>query len=161
MKLALPFCLLLAGCGHEVPVSNGGANEAQIERLSAPKVEVVDTHAAARPQPLTIIDLARSGMAGPPCDFSREGHMLLAVSEGDAIANVAGLLRHFAHASPAGPTGGFFEDRQISISVGRIGEVVPGEGASGRWPGRLTVTNRRAHAQIELDGVWRCGGTGD
>jgi hypothetical protein len=74
------------------------------------------------------------------------------------MARVAGTLHHFAHASPAGPTGGFFEDRQVSISVGRTGAIVPGEELRGSWPGRITVTNRRAHAQVELDGVWRCGG---
>jgi len=153
----LALCLLLAGCGHEVPVSNGGANEAQIQRLSTPKQVVVDTQAAARLRPLAPADLGQAGMAAPLCDFSRDGRMLLAVSPSDAIARVAGTLLHFAHSSPAGPTGGFFEDRQISISVGRIGAAIPGQGAAGSWPGRITATNRRARAQIELDGVWRCG----
>lgn len=157
MRRALALCLILAGCSREVPVSNGGANEAEIQRLSTPKEVVVDTQAPARLQPLTLDDLDRAGMTAPPCDFSRDGQMLLAVTSQDAIARVTGTLRHFAHSSPAGPTGGFFEDRQVSISVGRVGEVVPGEGAAGSWPGRITVTNRRAHAQIELDGVWRCG----
>jgi hypothetical protein len=158
MRAGLAFCLLVAGCGHGVPVSNGSANEEELQRLSTPKQVAVDTQAAARLQPLTDIDLAEAGMAGPPCDFSRDGRMLLAVSAGDAIANVAGTLRHFAHSSPAGPTGGFFEDRQISVSVGRVGAVNPGESAAGSWPGRITATNRRARAQVELDGIWRCGG---
>ena len=157
MRRALALCLLVASCARAVPVSNGGANEAQIQRLSTPKQEVVDTQGGARLQPLAPADLDRAGMPSPPCDFSRDGHVLLAVSAADAIARVAGTLRHFAHSSPAGPTGGFFEDRQVSISVGRVGAVSPGEGAAGSWPGRLTVTNRRARAQIELDGVWRCG----
>jgi hypothetical protein len=156
MRRGLILCLLVAGCGHEASVPNG-ANEAQIERLSTPKQEVVDTQAAARLQPLALADLDQAGMAQPACDFSNERGMLLAVSPADAIARVAGVLRHFAHSSPAGPSGGFFEDRQISISVGRVGEVEPGEGAAGSWPGRITATNRRARAQIELDGVWRCG----
>jgi hypothetical protein len=158
MRLALALCLLLVGCGHEAHVDNGAANTAQIERLSTPQEPVVDTQAAARVQPLGTVDLARAGMGTPACDFSRYGQMLLAVSASDALARVAGTLHHFAHASPAGPTGGFFEDRQVSISVGRTGAVVPGEGARGSWQGRITVTNRRAHAQVELDGNWRCGG---
>jgi hypothetical protein len=157
MRSALVLCLLAAGCSSKVPVSNGGANEAQIQRLSTPKVIEVDTQAGARVQPLAPGDLALAGIGAPPCDFSRDGRMLLAVSAADAVARVAGTLRHFVHSSPAGRTGGFFEDRQVSISVGRIGEVSPGEAAAGRWPGRMTVTNRRARAQIELDGVWRCG----
>ena len=52
-----------------------------------------------------------------------------------------------------GPSGGYFEDRQLSVSVGRIGEATAD---TGRWPARIVITNRRAEAQIELDGVWRC-----
>lgn len=158
MRAGLSLCLVLAGCGSEAPVPKGRADEAQIQRLSTPKQVVVDTEAAARLQPLTRADLEQAGMASPLCDFSRDGRMLLAVSAEDAIARVAGSLRHFAHSSPAGPTGGFFEDRQISISVGRAGAVAPGEGGNGGWPGRITATNRRARAQAELDGIWRCGG---
>jgi hypothetical protein len=157
MKPGLALCLLVAGCGHDVPVPNGGANAEEIQRLSTPKQVVVDTQAAARLQPLTPADLAQAGMAAPLCDFSRNGGMLLAVTPSDAIARMAGTLRHFAHSSPAGPTGGFFEDRQVSISVGRVGAVIPGQSEAGSWPGRITATNRRARAQIELDGVWRCG----
>jgi hypothetical protein len=158
MRSGLALCLLVAGCRQGVPVADGGANEAQIQRLSMPKEDAVpDSHAAARLQPLAAADLPQAGMTSPLCDFSRQGRMLLAVSPSDAIARMAGTLRHFAHASPAGPTGGFFEDRQMSISVGRVGAVNPGEGTAGSWPGRITATNRRAQAQIELDGIWRCG----
>jgi hypothetical protein len=129
----------------------------QIERLSTPEVENPDPQAPARLQPLRRADLDQAGLSAPACAFGRDGRMLLAISSGDAIVRAAGMLRHLTHSSPAGPTGGFFEDRQISISVGRTGEVPPGEGAAGSWPARITVTNRRARAQIELDGVWRCG----
>jgi hypothetical protein len=157
MRKGLALCLLVAGCGQDVPVSSGGANVAEIQRLSTPKQEVVDTQAGARLRPLTLAELDQAGLTTPYCDFSRDRRMLFAVSPADAIAGVAGTIRHFAHSSAAGPTGGFFEDRQVSISVGRVGEVIPGQGAAGSWPARITVTNRRAHAQIELDGVWRCG----
>jgi hypothetical protein len=156
---ALCLCVLVAGCGRETHIDNKALNTAQLQRLSTPpEPVVVDTQAAARPQPLSNVDLASAGMGTPACDFSRFGAMLLAVSPSDAMARVAGTLHHFAHASPAGPTGGFFEDRQVSISVGRTGAIVPGEALHGSWPGRITVTNRRAHAQVELDGTWRCGG---
>jgi hypothetical protein len=56
-----------------------------------------------------------------------------------------------------GPTGGFFEDRHVSISVGRTGEVPVGEGAAGSWPGRIIITNRRTNVDMRLDGAWRCG----
>lgn len=149
--------MLLSGCGDGVAVTDRGASENQMERLSTPRKEVVDPQAPARLQPLDRADLVQAGLADPLCDFSRDGRMLFAVSAADAIARVGGTVRHFAHSTPAEPTGGFFEDRQVSVSVGRVGEVRPGEGAVGSWPARITVTNRRAEAQTELNGVWRCG----
>jgi hypothetical protein len=157
-RAAALLALTVAGCGPRGPVDdNRHVTANQIERLATLKAEITDPQAPARLQPLVLADLASAGIAEPACDFTRDGRMLLAVSAADAVARVAGTLHHFAHASPAGPTGGFFEDRQISVSVGRTGEIAPGEGAAGSWPGRITVTNRRAEAQIELDGVWRCG----
>jgi hypothetical protein len=158
-RAAAMLVVLAAGCGQRggIVSEDRGVSENQIERLSTPEVENPDPQAAARPQPLRAADLDQAGMTAPACAFGRDGRMLVAVSPADAIARVAGSLRHFAHASPAGPTGGFFEDRQLSVSVGRTGEVATGAGAAGSWPARITVTNRRAHAQVELDGVWRCG----
>jgi hypothetical protein len=157
-RAAAILLLLAAGCGQRgLAGEDRGVTENQIERLSTPEVEIPDPQAPARPQPLKRADVEQAAMIAPTCAFGRDGRMLLAVSPTDAIARVAGTVRHFAHASPAGPTGGFFEDRQISISVGRTGEVATGGGAAGAWPARVTVTNRRARAQVELDGVWRCG----
>jgi hypothetical protein len=155
MRAALAIAMLLAGCGQGGETVRGGASENQIKQLSTPEKEVVDPHAAARIAPLAAEDLAALGPSS--CDFSRGGHILLAATPADAIARVAGQLRHFTHSSPMGPTGGFFEDRQISISVGRTGAPVPGEEAAGRWPGRIIITNRRANADMRLDGAWRCG----
>jgi hypothetical protein len=157
MRAVLALSLLLAGCGERAGVGNRGPSENQIERLSTPKAEeVVDRQAAARPQPLALADLEQAGLAVPACEFGRDGRRLFAVSANDAIARIGGVVRHFAHASPAGPTGGFFEDRQVSVSVGRVGAVPAGQTAAGAWPARITVTNRRADAQIELEGIWRC-----
>jgi hypothetical protein len=155
MRLGVALALLLAGCGPRDDAANGGASENQIARLSTPHEEVVDANAAARIAPLAAEDLAAFGVA--TCDFSRGGRTLLAASPSDAIARVAGSLRHFTHSSPMGPTGGFFEDRQVSISIGRTEEVPSGAGTAGIWPGRITITNRRANAQVKLDGAWRCG----
>ena len=159
MRAAAAILLLAAGCGERGIVSEDrGVSRNQIERLSTPEVENPDPQAPARLQPLARADLDQAGMTAPACAFGRDGRMLLAVSPAHAVARVAGALRHFAHASPVGPTGGFFEDRQISISVGRTGDAAPAEGTAGRWPGRITATNRRARAQVELDGVWQCQG---
>jgi hypothetical protein len=158
MRAFLALFALLAGCGDRAGISNQGPSENQIARLSTPKQEaVVDRQAAARPQPLALADLEQAGMGAPACEFGRDGRRLFAVSADDAVARIGGAVRHFAHASPAGPTGGFFEDRQVSVSVGRVDQVPPREGAAGSWPARLTVTNRRADAQVELEGIWRCG----
>ena len=156
MRLAalLP-ALLLAGCGEPDIVSeNAGASANQIERLSTPKEESVDPQASVRLAPLGLPDLDGAGMQSPACDFSSGGRMLLAATSADAIARIEGRLLHFTHSSPMGPSGAFFEDRQISISIGRVG-AAPLEGRDG-WPARLTVTNRRTEAQAEVSGVWRC-----
>ena len=155
MRVLAGLVLLLAGCGEASIVGeNEGVSADQIARLSTPEVEIVDPEAPVRPQPLKIADLARARMPVPDCAFGRNGRMLLAATSGDAIARINGRLLHFTHSVPMSPSGGFFEDRQISVSVGRIGVT---RAESGRWPARIAITNRRADAQMELDGVWRCG----
>ena len=151
--------LLLAGCGREDALvgDNEGVTLNQIEHLSTPEEEIlVDPNQSARPAPLRQSDVAQAGMTDPACRFGRDGRLLFAASGGDAIARVGGQLLHFAHSTPMGPTGGFFEDRLVSISIGRTGGNTGGE-RIGTWPARLTVTNRRNHAQVELDGAWQCG----
>jgi hypothetical protein len=131
----------------------------QIERLSRPKVEPqVDPQISARPQPLTGADLRGAGMSDPPrCDFSADGHRPFAVQGGDAMARINNRLLHFDQTSPAGPTGTFVSDRELGLSIGRTDEIDPGGTGDDRWPARLTATNRRTHAQVELSGTWRCG----
>jgi hypothetical protein len=97
-------------------------------------------------------------MPDPPhCDFSESGHRLFATHGGDSIARINGALFHFDQPSPAGPTGTFVTDRQLSISIGRTDEIDPGGNGDDRWPARLTATNRRSGSQVELTGTWRCG----
>ena len=151
--------LLLSGCGRETELvgDNKGVTLNQIELLSTPEEEIlVDPNQSARPAPLRRGDVVQAGMTDPACRFGRDGRLLFAASGGDAIARVGGRLLHFTHSSPMGPTGGFFEDRLVSISIGRTGGNISGERV-GTWPARLTVTNRRNRAQVELDGAWQCG----
>ena len=161
MRGALALVLLLAACGGDGQSGAGEmkVDENQLERLSRPKVEQqVDLQLTARPQPLTGADLRGAAMPDPPaCDFSSGGHTLFAANRGDAIARVNGALYHFDQSSPAGPTGTFVQDRQLSISIGRTTEIDPGGTDDDRWPARLTATNRRSRAQVELTGTWRCG----
>ena len=158
MRAATALALLLAGCGGAPGGENAGISTNQIARLATARPEpVADPQLPARPQSIVRADLEGAGMPRPACDFSRRGHMLLAATPGDAIARINGRLYHFNHSSPVGPTGGFFEDRQLSISIGRVAETSAETGGVGRWAARMTVTNRRANAQVETVGTWRCG----
>ncbi len=156
MRGAALLALLLAGCGEPAIVGeNVGASANQIERLSTPKDESIDPELSVRLEPLGLPELDGAGMPEPACDFSTGGgRVLFAATPSDAVARIEGRLLHFTHSSPMGPTGGFFEDRQISVSIGRVGEA-PLVGQDG-WPARITVTNRRTEARAELSGVWRC-----
>ncbi len=148
-----------AGCGDSGLVGeDGGVTANQIERLSTPGEEVVDPQATARLQPIGLDDLDQAGLRDPACDFSRNGRMLLAVTSDDAVAKIGGAILHLTHSGPVGPSGGFFEDRQLSISVGRTdAAAADAVGAAAGWPARITATNRRTEAQIDLEGIWRCG----
>jgi hypothetical protein len=161
MRPAVPLALLaLAACGGRDDGAGTKVDANQIERLSQPKEEpkAADLQISARPQPLTGADLRGAGMSDPPrCDFSSDGHRLFAAQGGDAIAKIENLLRHFDQPSPASATGTFVTDRQFSISVGRTDVIDPGGTGDDRWPARLTATNRRTRARVELSGTWRCG----
>jgi hypothetical protein len=150
------LALLAAGCGSagDEPAGNP-ADTNQIERLATPRVEKADPQASVRLQAITEADVHGEGMAGAGCRFVRDGRMLLASAGSDALIRIAGELRHLIHSAPVGPTGGFFEDRQLSVSVGRDRDA-PVAGGSPSGPARITITNRRTEAQIELRGVWTC-----
>jgi hypothetical protein len=161
MRPAVPLALLaLAACGGRESGAGTKVDTNQLERLARPKEEpkAADLQISARPQPLTGADLRGAAIPDPPrCDFSSAGHRLFAVQGGDAIAKIENLLLHFDQTSPASATGTFVSDRQLSISVGRTDVIDPGGTGDDRWPARLTATNRRTHAQVELTGTWRCG----
>jgi hypothetical protein len=163
MRRAAPLALLaLAACGGRESGADVKVDTNQIERLSRPREEpkASDPNFSARPQPLTGGDLRGAGMPDPPrCDFSNDGHRLFAAQGGDAIAKIENRLIHFDQSSPAGATGAFVSDRQLSISVGRTDSSDPGGTGDDRRPARLTATNRRTGATVELTGTWRCAGT--
>ena len=151
------LALVLGACGQAEFGTNGTADANQIVRLSTPKVEPEDRSASARLQPLSVEDLDREGLAGAGCSFSSGGRLLLISVGSDALARIDGQLRHFVQSAPVGESGGFFEDRQVSISVGRT----EGQGRTldevRSWPARATVTNRRTEQQHEMAGEWSCG----
>ena len=156
-RALLLAALLLPGCGEPGAAGNKAATANQIERLSTPRVEKADPEASARLQPITLEDLEREGLLGAGCDFSLEGHTLLVAVGSDAVVRVEGALRHLIHSAPVGPTGGFFEDRQLSVSVGRTEEAGTAGNALAGSAARITVTNRRTEVQREMIGTWRCG----
>ena len=157
MRRALPFFLLLAACGGGGADGNAAVTSNQLEQLSTPQVETQDPQASARLQPITVQDLEREGLLGAGCEFSSDGVMLLASVGSDAIIRVEDEIRHLVQSAPPGPTGAFFEERQLSVSVGRTGQIGAAADESTAWPARLTVTNRRSEVQVELAGVWTCG----
>ena len=149
--------IMLGACGGE-PEAQNAANGADIARLATPKQEAkADPLASVRLQALTAADLEQEGLAGAGCDFRLGDTIVLASAGSDALIRINGQLRHLIHSAPSGATGGFFEDRQLSVSIGRT----EGEGeteTTGTWPARLTVTNRRTEADLELRGSWSCRG---
>jgi hypothetical protein len=151
------FALLIAACGQDPAGTDGSAESNQIERLSTLQEEEVDLVASVRLQPLSDEDLAGEGLVGTGCAFSSGGQRLLVAVGSDALARLEGELRHFVQSAPIGESGGFFEDRQLSISVGRSEAEEGMAGAAGGWPARATVTNRRTEQQREIRGEWRCG----
>ena len=160
MRAALTFAIFaLAACGGGQGGDGAKVDTNQLERLSHPKVEPQeDPQISARPQPVTGADLRSAGMPDPPrCEFTADGRRLFVAHAGDSMARINGTLFHFDQPSPAGPTGTFVTDRQLSVSIGRTDEIDPGGNDDDRWPARLTATNRRIGAQVELTGTWRCG----
>ena len=148
------LALVACGGGDE---PEGAASANQIERLSTPQVGTQDPQAAARLLPLTAEHVGREGLLGAGCEFSGDGAMLLAAVGGDAIVRTQEGVRRLVASAPVGPTGGFFEDGEVSVSVGRTDEAARTIGESTAWPARITVTNRRAEAQQEAAGMWTCG----
>jgi hypothetical protein len=140
---------LLAGCGggEDVPENRGISTE-QIQRVSTPPNLIKhDPTAAIAMQPLTAIE---SALVGPGCRFVRNGQTLVVATGGDAIARIAGSLRHFVQTAPVTASGIFLEDRQVSISIGRTARE--GDAAM------LRITNRANAAQRNWAGTWSCVG---
>ena len=153
----LVAALLLAGCGAGDGGADAPASENQIERLSTPRAEKHDPSASARPQPIAVGELQREGLLGAGCDFSSDSAMLLVAANGVAAVRIEDRLRRLPQSAPVDGTGGFFQDAEISVSVGRTEEAATGRKAEPSWPARITVTNRRTGAQQRLPGVWNCG----
>jgi hypothetical protein len=146
MRRAAPLLLLLAaGCD----AGDAGADGAQLNRIAFQRNAMEDVGASARLQPL-------SGIAPPPgyrglaCRFMRGGELLVLAGMYRAAAQIDGDLRIFQTEGTLGPTGGFFRDRELALSVG----VEAGA------PARARVTNRTTGAREEAEGEWVCAPVG-
>ncbi len=129
---------LLGACQAEEPGEDRKADANQIARLAEPSQAVVDVGESARLQPLGPTET----QPGPGCDFEERGRRLLTARGGTAMIRLGGKVRHLVPVTPVGATGGFFEDRQLSVSIGRDGEPADAGATEGSWAARLTVTNR-------------------
>jgi hypothetical protein len=143
MRAAVALALLLmAGCGSS---DEAEMNVEELERIAIQQNQAQDIGATARLQPL-------SGIGPPPgyhdiaCRFTRNGELLVLAGIYRAAARIDGTLRIFQTQGPIGPTGGFFRDRELALSVG----------VEGAAPARARVTNRTTGAREEQEGQWQC-----
>jgi len=156
MKRLAASLLLLAACGQD-GAESANASPEQIERLARAPEEKADPLASVRIEPLAPGDLEREGLLGAGCSFSRGDRMLLAAVGSNAIVRIGGETRHLVQSAAVGPSGGFFEDRQLSVSVGRLDEDGTAAGEATSWPARIRVTNRRSGVDLVQRGHWTCG----
>jgi hypothetical protein len=154
-RLLLSVVALLAGCARSEDPSAAAPDSNQIERLASPKEEEPDFEASARLEPLRIDDVANL-LVVPRCTFNRNEELLISGSRAEVVARIGGQVRHLPAAGPVGPTGGFFEDRELSISVGRTADGEGAEREVGDAPARAATTNRTTNVQSEAGGVWSC-----
>ena len=158
MRLVRPAALLaaltLAACGSPDPAA---LDRNQLERIAAEENRAEPVDPTVLLQPLDDGDVAAAGLQGERCAFrSAEGARLLAAAGDAAVARIGGDVVHLVASGPVGPSGGFFEERQASVSVGR--SRAPDDEAAGvNWPARATVTNRRSGVQRDYRGSWACG----
>jgi hypothetical protein len=152
---ALLLVLAATGCDGETERKRAPTTN-QLERLSTPDEEKSDPQASVQLQPLPRADLARVSASG--CMFAWEGRIYLAASDDGAIVRIAGQSRRLAQTAPVDQSGGFFEDRHVSVSVGRTDESNELPEEAHRLPARVTVTNRLTGARGSQRGIWACGG---
>ena len=153
----LASVLLLLGCEEGLVSDDRGVTVNQIERVSTPKEEARPPDLVERLQPITREDLERAGLVGAGCNFSSGGRLLLVAASEGALVRFGPQLVRLAGAGPVSPSGGFFEHRQVSVSVGRLSEKDGAADESASWPARAIVTNRRTEVVNEIQGVWTCG----
>ena len=88
----------------------------------------------------------RRTISGPICRFTRDADILVFAFGNAAAARIDGVLRTFRAQAMIGPSGGFYRDNELALSIGL---------ASGE-PARARVTNRLTEAREDARGEWTC-----
>jgi hypothetical protein len=142
MRIAAALTLIvLAGCdGGDTSV-----NSAQLNRIAFQRNEMEDIGRTARLAPLGAFS-APADYRGPICRFTRGADTLIFAFGSLAAARVDGVLRTFRARAMIGPSGGFYRDNELALSIG----VEPGQ------PARARVTNRLTEAREDASGTWAC-----
>ena len=137
--------LLASGCDSSPGVNGGNVTGEMIERIAKQQNIVADVSATVRLQPLGPVGVV-GGAGGAPCRFTRDDNLLFIASGETGAARIDGTTRNLRVEGSVGPTGGFFRDREIGVSIG----VAQGGAA------RIVVTNRLTDAREEAIGSWSC-----
>ena len=138
----LALLILTQGCGED---RDAQVNSQMLNRIAFQHNEARDLGASARLQPTTAV-AAPPDHAGLACRFTHGEALLVQAFGAGASARVNGALRAFRAEGPVGPTGGFFRDRELALSIG----VQSGA------PARARVTNRSTGAREDHEGQWQC-----
>jgi hypothetical protein len=138
----LVLLLLAQGCGERRAAE---VNSEMLNRIAIQHNQTEDVGATVRLQPIEGI-VAPPGYGGPECRFTRGADELVHGFSASAAARVGNALRVFRAEGPVGPTGGFFRDRELALSIG----------AEHGAPARARVTNRATEVREDVEGQWQC-----
>ena len=145
--------VLAAGCQPDPEVlPKVTAN--QIERAAGLKEEAPEPVITALPDGLLARDIA--GQPRASCIFTRAPFVLFYATRQVGLIRIQGRLRHLPIAGSLAASGGFYDDGAFAVSIGRANESATWR-APGRWPGRMSVRNRRTGIRLEQQGEWVCG----
>ena len=111
--IALTLVMLAGGCDGDRPSANG----AQLNRIAFQQNQMADIGRTARLQPLGEF-APPADYRGPVCRFTRGTDTLVVAFGNTAAARVDGALRTLRAQAPIGPSGGFYRDNELALSIG-------------------------------------------
>ena len=150
------LALLLAACGPSG--QERGLSEEEINALGLghnASTEKAPTPSSIGLDPLAPEDLVAANMR-PGCMLRVGGQPVLAAEQYRALVNRYGQRTELSVDGPVGATGGFFQNQNISVSVGRpYDRADPDQLPSG--PARVRLNDRRQNTSTEVEADWSCG----